>query len=717
MATVRRRRQDRKEVPTSKTDKKSVALIRNAAAEMLKRFLSSSILHFLVGATICVYLGAKWGMQMRQFHENDMFFSEIKEVEREISFRTEAGLYYSYYKELVQARTWTDGIYSLMYDNVTEHLRTVNIIERFNIHQEIILGTLYRVLPIQHLVEPVYFYIDTVFSLYGLYGMTLFGLSWLLSGTFLGGVVTLAFVFFNRGEVTRVYFTMALRESFAFPFIYIQLGLTALYLRYNVGSKTKWALLSAIFATTLAFVLFWQFAQFILLLQAFALFAVQLVGIASTKKIKNLFLIHVASLLIVCVLQFGNTMVLQSFVLSFITASLLVFAVQGSENIKVTSVLNGILKVVGYGCVTVILGFAIHSLAKFIVNADSDEHITNFVKAKFGILDPREMRDFDVLLYLCNEGFIFLPKFVLDNMWGTFLLPTYALVLLMGTLTLIVSVLVKWHSSSSNGDGPLLYARPDWSYLLVQTTLYGILALTTRRFIYLWAPSMCVVAGAGICNCTVWKWAWEKVKAHVVVGKICQYGIILAFIGLISYLCLPRLTNDLQQLREFWDPDTVELMEWIKNSTAPTASFAGSMQLLAGVKLCTGRHVTNHPHYENKWLRERTKKSGQIYARQSAAKVHAFMKEIDAHYIIVEDSICLSSPKPEQHCRFPDVIDIYNGHMPDEKVHADYAKGLKQTKTPRFCDEVRYLAPPYRKRFHLVMENRTFRVYEVLPQK
>lgn len=44
----------------------------------------------------------------------------------------------------------------------------------------------------------------------------------------------------------------------------------------------------------------------------------------------------------------------------------------------------------------------------------------------------------------------------------------------------------------------------------------------------------------------------------------------------------------------------------VSNSTAPTASFAGSMQLLAGVKLCTGRHITNHPHYENKWLREQT---------------------------------------------------------------------------------------------------------------
>ena len=31
------------------------------------------------------------------------------------------------------------------------------------------------------------------------------------------------------------------------------------------------------------------------------------------------------------------------------------------------------------------------------------------------------------------------------------------------------------------------------------------------------------------------------------------------------------------------------------------------MQLLAGLKLCTDRHITNHPHYENKFLRERTK--------------------------------------------------------------------------------------------------------------
>ena len=51
---------------------------------------------------------------------------------------------------------------------------------------------------------------------------------------------------------------------------------------------------------------------------------------------------------------------------------------------------------------------------------------------------------------------------------------------------------------------------------------------------------------------------------------------------------------------------TVHLLHSSQN-TPPEASFTGSMQLLAGVKLCTDRHITNHPHYENKFLRERTK--------------------------------------------------------------------------------------------------------------
>jgi hypothetical protein len=39
------------------------------------------------------------------------------------------------------------GIDDLMHDNKTEHLRTINILERFNIYQEVILAVLYKLSP------------------------------------------------------------------------------------------------------------------------------------------------------------------------------------------------------------------------------------------------------------------------------------------------------------------------------------------------------------------------------------------------------------------------------------------------------------------------------------------------------------------------------------------------------------------------------------------
>lgn len=51
------------------------------------------------------------------------------------------------------------GIYDVMHDNRTEHLRTINILERFNIYQEVILAALYRTLPIQ---VPLEFLLITV---------------------------------------------------------------------------------------------------------------------------------------------------------------------------------------------------------------------------------------------------------------------------------------------------------------------------------------------------------------------------------------------------------------------------------------------------------------------------------------------------------------------------------------------------------------------------
>ena len=63
----------------------------------------------------------------------------------------------------------------------------------------------------------------------------------------------------------------------------------------------------------------------------------------------------------------------------------------------------------------------------------------------------------------------------------------------------------------------------------------------------------------------------------------------------------------MEDLREFSDPDTVDLMQWIQQNTEQYDAISGSMQLMAGVKLCTERPITNHPHFEDKKLRDRTR--------------------------------------------------------------------------------------------------------------
>lgn len=48
------------------------------------------------------------------------------------------------------------------------------------------------------------------------------------------------------------------------------------------------------------------------------------------------------------------------------------------------------------------------------------------------------------------------------------------------------------------------------------------------------------------------------------------------------------------------------------HETELKSSWSGSMQLMAGVKACTKRYLANHPHFEDKWLRDRTFRLYQV---------------------------------------------------------------------------------------------------------
>ncbi|KAK1330599.1 hypothetical protein QTO34_010795 [Cnephaeus nilssonii] len=655
------------------------------------------ILSFTVGGAVALCAGLLTSVYLATLHENDLWFSNIKEVEREISFRTECGLYYSYYKQMLQAPSLVHGFHGLMYDNKTESMRTINLLQRMNIYQEVFLSVLYRVLPIQKYLEPVYFYIYTLFGLQAVYVAALYTTSWLLSGTWLSGLLAAFWYVTNRTDTTRVEFTIPLRENWALPFFAVQVAAITYFLRPNLRPVSERLTLLTIFMSTFVFSLTWQFNQFTMLVQALGLFALDSLDMLPAAKATWLYSIQVTALLLVCALQFFNSMILGSLLISFNLSVLIARKLQ--KNLKTGNFLNRLGKLLLHLLVVLCLTLFLNNIIKKTLNLKSDEHIFKFLKAKFGF---GATRDFDANLYLCEEAFGLLPWDTFGRLSDTLLLHAYVLVLGV-TATTALAVALR-HLSDSPAQGPTgrcaVSLRPDTAYNLTHTVVFGALALSTMRMKYLWTPHVCVFAASGLCSPGVWGSLLKVARLHT-PARVC---VVRHAVPTLMLLCLgckfwPGVMDELSELREFYDPDTVELMHWINSNTPRTAVFAGSMQLLAGVKLCTGRTLTNHPHYEDSGLRARTR-----------AEVHALLRALGTDFVILEDSICFER-RHRRGCRLRDLLDVANGHMMDGP--GENEAGLQPAGHPRFCEEIRRGLPAYSALFTRVFQNKTFHVYRL----
>ncbi|KAM9851806.1 dpy-19-like 1, like [Aulostomus maculatus] len=610
---------------------------------------------------------------LTQLFENDRHFSHLSNLEKEMAFRTEMGLYYSYYKTIIEAPSFLHGLHMVMNDRLTEYPLVINTLKRFNLYPEVVLASWYRVYtgvmgffgiptkmcwsinrgegltPVdscEGMGDPAYFYVTCVFLLNGMMMSLFFVYGAYLSGSRLGGIVTTVCFFFNHGESTRVMWTPPLRESFAYPFLVLQMLLLTHILRTRNPSRTATVALGI---STLCFMLPWQFAQFVLLTQVASLFASYILGYLGAVKMQSILVTHMITLGICFLLMFGNSMLLTSFYASSLVSIWAIIAmrhrfVQCFKPGIVTWVMQGLAWVGS----TVLLKFMLST----ILGASDDAHISGLIKSKF-----TSYRDFHTLMYTCAAEFDFMEFETPMRYLKTLLLPINMLVvaLIAGrTVQDIVRFLRDGGKvKTDDGDeaaGMEIVAKGELVYHSLQLVAFAVLAVLIMRLKLFLTPHMCIMASL-ICSKQLFGWIGEKFKHQIAVFVIMAVMAIQGVANLQAQWAI---------IGEFSNLPQEELLDWIQDNTRPDSVFAGAMPTMASVKLSTSRPIVNHPHYEDAGLRERTKLVYSMYSRMSGETVKRNLMKLGVDFFVLEDSWCTRRTRPG--CSMPEIWDVEDPH-------------------------------------------------------
>ncbi|VDK88384.1 unnamed protein product [Litomosoides sigmodontis] len=391
-----------------------------------------------MGFVVALLCGLIFGKYMQELHEAKLWFSHIKQVEQEISLRTEAGLYYFYYKFAVHPHMSFDNtIYAFMHDNSTEFPRQINVFERFNIYQELVIAVLYKffasfqLLRDYYLPKPILFYVYSCFVFAGFGITTLFLLAWALTGSWLYGLLVFTWMLTNIDDSTRVFFTVNLRENFALPFFWLQNACIVIVLRLTDVACKKYYFI--FFFSTFLFALLWQFNQFILVLQSVSLVGMSLIIPHLSPTIISLLMLQSQAFFLVVLAQFGQPMNIMSICTAFNLSSIVILRLTAKTERGPVSMM--LLK---SACI-ITLTLSLSWLIRYLVGAEADTHVWTFVKAKIGLIS-RSSVPFESALYLCHGAFAYLDSdfFRRTSLSGCF--PLFTAAVLIVTLMTIYSV-------------------------------------------------------------------------------------------------------------------------------------------------------------------------------------------------------------------------------------------------------------------------------------
>ncbi|XP_047455191.1 dpy-19-like 1, like isoform X1 [Mugil cephalus] len=608
---------------------------------------------------------------LSQLFENDRHFSHLSNLEKEMAFRTEMGLYYSYYKTIIEAPSFLDGLHMVMNDRLTEYPLVINTLKRFNLYPEVVLASWYRLYtgvmgyfgiptkmcwsinrgegltPVdscEGMGDPAYFYVACVFLLNGVMMSLFFIYGAYLSGSRLGGIVTTMCFFFNHGESTRVMWTPPLRESFAYPFLVLQMLLLTYILRTRNPNRTA---MVALGVSNLCFMLPWQFAQFVLLTQVASLFASYILGYLAAAKMQSILVTHMITLSVCFILMFGNSMLLTSFYASSLVSIWVIIALRDRfAQVFRPGIVIWVMQGLAWVIATVLLKFMLST----IFGASDDAHISGLIKSKF-----TSYKDFHTLMYTCAAEFDFMELETPVRYLKTLLLPINVLVVTLIAGRTVQDILRSLRHGGKTSVKPddadeaavsEIAAKGELVYHSLQLVAFTVLAILIMRLKLFLTPHMSIMASL-ICSKQLFSWIGEKLKHQTVVFVVLA---IMAIQGVAN------LQAQWAIIGEFSNLPQEELLDWIQDNTAPDSVFAGAMPTMASVKLSTGRPIVNHPHYEDAGLRERTKLVYSMYSRMSGETVKRNLMKLGVDFFVLEDSWCTRRTRPG--CSMPEIWDV-----------------------------------------------------------
>ncbi|GAB1605606.1 probable C-mannosyltransferase DPY19L1 [Argonauta hians] len=634
-----------------------------------KSSTANDVVYYIAVLSIAITAGILHRNHISKMFENDKHFSHLSTLERELSFRTEMGLYYSYYKTMVDSPTLKDGLRSIMMDNVTEYPLVINTLKRFNLYPEILLAVGYRsyeavnaffkwetkqcwrvnrgegLSPVdscEGLGEPSYFYVESVFALHGVMMFVFFLFGVYLSDSIFGGILAVAAFFCNHGECTRVHWTPPLRESFAFPFFVMEMFIVTHVLRTN---RPMWrhSLVVALAATF--FMIPWQFAQFALMTQTMSVFATYMLNFIGARKLKVIVFGQLLGWFTSWMLLFTNEMLLTSFYFSCLLTVLVILLL---EPLLVKLRLRIIIMFV-QGCLLLAGTVGLKLFIGRLLNIADDAHIGDLLRTKF-----TNFKNFHTMLYTCAMEFDFMEPETPIRVLKTLLAP--------GVITAVLAIVVlvlhqEWmlmkRKKSAKGKSEEAVVREEKGkpyaelvYHIFQLLAFTAMAVLIMRLKLFWTPHLCLMTSL-LAYRQLFGWVGTKER---------HFALLALYLSGTMYQGYRNISHQLSIVGEFSNVPLEQLVEWIVYNTDKNAVFAGAMPTMATVKLCTKRPIVNHPHYEDVGLRERTMKVYSMYSRKPVKDVKKNLMDLQVDYAILEKSWCLK--RPREGCAMPEIWDL-----------------------------------------------------------